>query len=479
MGDIFRLGAVLATALLAATPAQADPVTLTLPGEEIEALVPAVTYPASLVGVGETLAEPAAVTDAELASAGVQPFSMPSLSSATLVVDDDLAQCPNATFTTAAGIQLAIAAAPAGATIRVCPGTYTPITVPRTLRLEAPRQSGRAVQCQEALTPDPTRDAIIDAGNTPTVGVTLAADGIVLSGFTVQNTSGNPGIYALPAFSGYELEFNVVQLNTFGLYLNASGVLVTDVHHNCFRFNNKVGAASGAGIYSDAGLQNAVVHENTFTGQNSASMIFTLNARSFDVLHNDAFDDAGTIVLVEAQNARVAFNHIRNTTSSGIFVGGGVATTTIEYNLIEHPGGTGITTNTLFVAVQNTLSILKNKIVGSPFDGIRLDDTTNSLVSGNHTFGNTRDGVRLRNNSDFNRVNNNSSHDNGRDGLRVDGIPFVQSNDNTIEQNKMLGNTEHDCHDDTVGAGTAGTANSWLRDIGRTENRTGLCKNAS
>ena len=39
----------------------------------------------------------------------------------TLIVDDDKVQCPTAEFTK---IQDAISAAPAGATIRVCAGTY-------------------------------------------------------------------------------------------------------------------------------------------------------------------------------------------------------------------------------------------------------------------------------------------------------------------------------------------------------------------
>ena len=39
----------------------------------------------------------------------------------TLVVDDDRVQCPTAGFTK---IQDAVNAAPAGATIRVCAGTY-------------------------------------------------------------------------------------------------------------------------------------------------------------------------------------------------------------------------------------------------------------------------------------------------------------------------------------------------------------------
>ena len=36
--------------------------------------------------------------------------------------------------------------------------------------------------------------------------------------------------------------------------------------------------------------------------------------------------------------------------------------------------------------------------------------------------------------------------------------------------------TEHDCHDDSTGRGTAGTANIWRDNRGETENRAGLCK---
>jgi parallel beta-helix repeat protein len=194
------------------------------------------------------------------------------------------------------------------------------------------------------------------------------------------------------------------------------------------------------------------------------------------VEHNDAFQDAGTIVLVSSQQVLVQHNRIRNTTSSGVFVGGAVSDSTIRYNLIDSPGGTGITTNIQFVAVPNTgLRIERNHVRGSPFDGIRLNRTINSTLAGNHSERNTRDGIRLQNDSNSNQVRDNHSHDNGRDGLRVD---FGQTLPNTIERNKMLGNTEHDCHDDTMGGGSGGTANFWINDIGRTQNRPGLCKNA-
>ena len=39
-------------------------------------------------------------------------------------------------------------------------------------------------------------------------------------------------------------------------------------------------------------------------------------------------------------------------------------------------------------------------------------------------------------------------------------------------------NVTHDCHDDSAGSGTAGTANTWTNDEGSTENRAGLCNSA-
>lgn len=93
-------------------------------------------------------------------------------------------------------------------------------------------------------------------------------------------------------------------------------------------------------------------------------------------------------------------------------------------------------------AANVNLLIEKNHVRSSSFDGIRLNQTDNSMVRGNKSEGNDRDGIRLQNDSDLNTISNNLSRDNGRDGMRVDG--GVQSDTNTIEQNSMLGNAEHD-----------------------------------
>jgi nitrous oxidase accessory protein NosD len=481
MRRLIFVAALAATFAFGTAAASADGIGLTLPPELSEPAVDLstlVVYPADPLGLGETIAEPAAVTDSELASVGVSSTSVTLASSSPdFVVDDDLAQCPDADFTTATGIQQAVTAAPPLSTIRVCPGLYTPVTVPKTLTLEAKVQHGQATQCQASLVPDPTKDAIVDAGGTNVSGFTLAADGIELLGFTVQHTQNNAGIFTSSFFSGYELRFNVVQENTFGLYLNASGALETVVDHNCFRFNNvgfQVLSAAGNGIYSDQGLRNAVVQENTFVGNASASMVFTLNQQNITISHNDADN---TIVLVSAQNALVEHNHLDMAFfSSGLFFGGAVTDTTARYNLIEN-ASTGINSNTAFFPIPNELVIEKNHVRGSIMqagaggDGIRLNNTDISVVAGNKSERNDRDGIRLLNDSDLNQVRDNLSRDNDRDGMRIDADG---STGNTIEQNKMLGNVAHDCHDDTPPG-----ANTWIKNVGKTQNRPGLCKNAT
>lgn len=62
---------------------------------------------------------------------------------------------------------------------------------------------------------------------------------------------------------------------------------------------------------------------------------------------------------------------------------------------------------------------------------------------------------------------------------RFDGIYMAtDSANNRIEDNFLRGNEEHDCHDDSFGAGTAGTANFWHDNDAVTENREGLCEGA-
>jgi len=70
-------------------------------------------------------------------------------------------------------------------------------------------------------------------------------------------------------------------------------------------------------------------------------------------------------------------------------------------------------------------------------------------------------------------IAHNNVHENINDGIGA----FQDSDNNLISYNKAYNNTPFDCYDETVGQyQPAGTANNWLKDMGVTENRDGLCK---
>jgi len=81
------------------------------------------------------------------------------------------------------------------------------------------------------------------------------------------------------------------------------------------------------------------------------------------------------------------------------------------------------------------------------------------------------DGVRIFNNAAANSIQSNVVWRSGRDGIRAEAT----SSNNTIERNIVVNSVEHDAHDDSVGIGTAGTANFWTDNHCGTENRLVLC----
>jgi len=99
--------------------------------------------------------------------------------------------------------------------------------------------------------------------------------------------------------------------------------------------------------------------------------------------------------------------------------------------------------------------------LGNLADGILISDgAAANAIFWNRIGFNGRDGISLEN-GDNNSILLNGSVGNGRDGIRADAL----STGNTIALNFMFFNGEHDRHDDSVGAGTRGTANFWLADL--------------
>ena len=108
-----------------------------------------------------------------------------------------------------------------------------------------------------------------------------------------------------------------------------------------------------------------------------------------------------------------------------------------------------------------------------------VEPVTGNVVRDNKLTDNGGSGLVLLN-ADSNLLKDNQIENNGTaigdttDGIRVD----ASSSDNEILNNHMTNNAFHDCHDDSIGSGSGGTANTWNGDKGQTENRDGLCGGA-
>lgn len=372
----------------------------------------------------------------------------------TLFVDDDRAECPSAQYTT---ISAAVAAAQAGDRINVCPGSYhEQVTVDKTLTINAQARGNIDGRCAGAFAPDPKKDAIIQ-GVGPSgdaLAFNVQANNVVIDSFTVQNSDG-PGIYTSPSFSGYIVRNSLIQNNVFGVYFNSSGATQSRVTNNCLRSNNAPGAASGNGVYTDQGLQNALINGNDFfNNQNAGILLTTVTAplANITVSSNTSLQDATLIAAFLSSNVTIADNQVRKPLGAGIFVG-----------------------------TQNTGTIVRgNDLSGGASNGIRFNiasvpgpTNTNAQVRNNTVRNFAGSGIAIAPNSLTNsQITGNTSNKNTTDGILIDA---GGNSGNAIRGNDAHNNGHFDCEDGTTGTGTAHTANTWQNNNGKTSSPAGLC----
>jgi len=117
-----------------------------------------------------------------------------------------------------------------------------------------------------------------------------------------------------------------------------------------------------------------------------------------------------------------------------------------------------------------TMTKVRNNEVTRNDVGIAASGATGAVITGNSVSRSTDDGIQLINGTTGTLVANNVSRKNGLDGIFVDST----STNNTIRNNQFQQNRGFDAEDQSVGAGTAGTANTWQNNEGKTSNRPGL-----
>ena len=211
-------------------------------------------------------------------------------------------------------IQAAVVKASDGDTIHVAAGAYPepaggPLTINKTLTLLGAQNGvdARTRAGAESVITDPQ-------------GTSIAANEVVVDGFTVQDSViaafTGYGLWMNPGTSGTQIVNNIVRNNIAGIGLANSGASPVGLEHPLFATNNQLGGASGTGIYTDQFVggpitRNVVITENTFSGNDNAGIDFSntdfLGGGVFDVeVSDNEFDGngRGLVLFVSSDNLR-------------------------------------------------------------------------------------------------------------------------------------------------------------------------------
>src|SRR2546421_2684081 len=293
-----------------------------------------------------------------------------------LIVDDDHAQCPTATFMT---IQAAINAASPNDVILVCAGTYPELpsggllTVTKTLTLLGAQNTVDARGARGL-------ESVISAVR----GTSIGASNVIIDGFTVENSIAPAftgfGIWLNPGISGTQILNNIIQDNIVGIGLSNGSGSQALIQHNLIQNNNIPGAATGTGIYTDQfvggpTVRNVLVKENTFKGNDDAGIdVSNTNAMggafNLDVSTN-LFDMNGrAVVLFNTHMSTIHDNRVTNST----FVGSAAV------RLFDNNSSLSITSNNLVNGLGHAIRLSFIGIVGGPSSGVVIHENNIGVV---------------------------------------------------------------------------------------------------
>jgi hypothetical protein len=389
--------------------------------------------PTALFGLGFDLST-VGVDATELSTVG--PVANASTTSGNmLIVDDDLADCPNAQVTS---IQAAVDAAAPGATIKVCRGTYNEqVTIPAG-------KDGLTLFSEGYL------QAVIRAPlvmSDPKAIVRIAgAQNVTLRHFTITGPGGG-GCDSL----------------RYGVRVDSGGsATITDNHITHIRDAVPSGCQNGVGILIGRNF------EATFGSATIVHNLIDDYQKGGIVVDGQLPPDGGgflaptTVPPPPVSHAEVAYNEVDGIGPTDVIAQNGIqisrgAVANVHHNVVQGNVYSPATTTgegILLYQVSSSGTTVHHNDVHDNTDGIGLYTTSNIEVGWNH------------------------SHDNAP----YDGV-FADSDTahNTIEHNLLKGNAEFDCDDISAGSYNAPAlvANPWIQDLGYTENRPGLCKHAS
>ena len=211
------------------------------------------------------------------------------------------------------------------------------------------------------------------------------------------------------------------------------------------RPQNGVSVTGGA----TATVRHNFIAGNIFAQQTIHSTgIILFQSGQVTVDHNTlTSNDTGVGMFEPAPGSATTHNRVRASTFDGVSLAPANGHR-VAFNKVDENNGPGIG---VYFSQGNELQ--SNFIERNSGSGLLLDDA----------HGNEVDGNRVR--------RNGTESGDTTDGIRLTELSTL----NTLRNNHLSDNVTHDCHDDSVGPGAAGTANFWIDNHGQTSQPQGLC----
>lgn len=325
-----------------------------------------------------------------------------------------------------ATIQAAVDEASRGDTIAVDAGTYTEqVTIPASLDNLTLRSSGPGEAVIQAPATLNGSQAVVENDG---------ASGLTIRGFTISGPSN--GILA-------------------GILIDEGGsATITQNHITNVQDDPFSGGQSGLGIYVQGGT--ATITRNTVDNyQKGGIVVDGTDGRTFAAISNNTVTGVG-LTSVNGQN--------------GIQVSNG-ASARVERNEVsgnlydssdQSVGASGI-----YLVNPGAVVVERNEVSENDL-GILVQNSTLAVISNNRVSDSTYVGINLVN-SRLSVVSNNTVSGSPFDGIFVDSTSVL----NLFLSNRLQDNGNLDAEDLSSGFGTAGTANFWFGNRGRTDNKGG------
>jgi len=335
----------------------------------------------------------------------------------------------------------AVSATNDGDTVYVCPGIYAEnVVVTKSIRVRGPFVDGSARYC-------PKRSVPSQASVKPSSGwaFDVQASNVQIAGLRIARSDG--GIRTAATGSGYTLDSNILEFNDTGIELGANGTTRSLIQRSCFRDNDP----NGAIVSAADGAKGAIIRNSTFMNHAKPAISLGANVAKVTVTYNDSVNDQAFVALnnvtgrVSVESNRVWQEDNVSLPKAAISVVGSSAHVDVLSNRID-------TNNSEGVLVKDTADdvLIKGNVISQTGDGISVGTNVNG-------------GVEVRGNRIFN--------------ISGTGIKFSAATlGNLITRNVVTGVANVHCSDDSIGSGTAGTANLWRKNKGLIAVPADICK---